>query len=134
MADINNLNTGDSSSSYNNQYSVNKANIVKPAGTNGAEYSHDWKRTPRPFGLNVRVPQNPIGVRTQNLLKKKIVELATAPVKQVIDYFKTNENVFNGSVAAEIESIMKQQKITVELLQDADEVVMTDVPSFMMDM
>ena len=44
------------------------------------------------------------------------------------------EKVFNGSIAAEINSLQKQQQTTVELLQDADEIVMTDVPSFMMDM
>jgi len=134
MADINNLNSGDSAA-FNNQYSVNnKANVVKPSGSNSAEYNHSWRRTPRPFGLNVRVPQNPIGIRTQNLIKKTLVELATAPIKQVVDYLKVNEKVFNGSVSAEIESLLKQQKITVELLQDADEIVMTDVPNFMMDM
>lgn len=130
----NNFNTGDSSASYSNQYPVSNNKVDR---TNGGtvQYSHDWKRSPRPFGLNVRVPQNPIGVRTQNLIKKTIQELAMAPIKPVIDYFKDNENIFNGSVAAEISSLQKQQKITVQLLEDADEVVMhTDVPSFMMDM
>lgn len=132
MSDISNLNSGDSAA-FNNYSINNKVNVVKTEGSS-AEYAHDWRRTPRPFGLNVRVPQNPIGVRTQNLIKKTVVELLTAPAKEVLDYFKKNENVFNGSISAEIESLEKQQKITVELLQDADEVVMTDVPSFMMDM
>ncbi|MCD8378693.1 MAG: hypothetical protein LUB59_07900 [Candidatus Gastranaerophilales bacterium] len=135
MADLfNNLNAGDSSASYNGQYSVPKtAEKVNGAGT--SEYSHSWKRSPRPFGLNVRVPQNPIGTRTQNLIKKTLEELAMAPVKPIIDYFEANENIFNGSVSAEIESLQKQKKVTISLLQDADEVTMnTDVPSFMMDM
>lgn len=129
----NNLNTGDSSS-YSNQYSVGQQKVDR---TNGGtvQYSHDWKRAPRPFGLNVRVPQSPIGERTQNLIKKTVQELALAPIKPIIDYFQDNENIFNGSVANEIASLQKQQKITVQLLEDADEVVMnTDVPSFMMDM
>ena len=137
MAEMfNNLNAGDSSSSYNNQYQMsNNVNTAKVNGAGTSEYSHSWKRAPRPFGLNVRVPQNPIGVRTQNLIKKTIQELAMAPIKPIIDYFETNENIFNGNVSAEIQSLQKQQKITVELLQDADEVTMhTDVPSFMMDM
>ena len=134
MADINNLNSGDSSSSYN-MYSVNGNNAPKVNSSSvKTEYTHGWKRAPRPFGLNVRVPQNPIGIRTQNLIKKTLVNLAMAPVQPVIDYFKNNENVFNGSVSAEIRSLEKQQQITVELLKDADEIVMTDVPSFMMDM
>ena len=136
MADMfnNNFNTGDSSASYSNQYPVAKTKIDRGSETN-AQYSHNWKRAPRPFGLNVRVPNSPIGVRTQNLIKQTIVDLAMAPIKPVIDYFKDNENIFNGNVAAEIESLNKQQRITVQLLEDADEIVMhTDVPSFMMDM
>lgn len=139
MAEMfNNLNAGDSSASYNNQYQVsNNTNIekVNGAGANSTEYSHSWKRAPRPFGLNVRVPQNPIGVRTQTLIKKTFQDLAMAPIKPIIDYFEANENIFNGNVSAEIKSLQKQQKITVGLLQEADEVAMhTDVPSFMMDM
>ena len=134
MADINNLNSGDSAA-FNNQYSLNnKVNVVKKEGSSSAEYAHNWRRAPRPFGLNVRVPQNPIGIRTQNLIKKAVVDLVSAPAKEILDYFKKNENVFNGNISAEIESLQKQQKTTVELLQDADEVVMADVPSFMMDM
>ena len=55
-------------------------------------------------------------------------------VKVAFDYFKANENIFNGNVAKEIASIQKQQKITAELLQDADDIVMSEAPSFMMDM
>ena len=57
-----------------------------------------------------------------------------APIQPIIDFFKDNENVFNGNVAAQIESLQKQQKTTIELLQDADDVVMTGVPTFMVDM
>ena len=137
MADINNLNSGDSSSSYG-KYPVNNGvnNLPKVnTGENTSEYSHGWKRAPRPFGLNVRVPQEPIiGVRTQTLVKRVLVDLAMAPIKEVDNFFKNYEKVFNGNIAAEINSLQKQQQTTVELLQDADEIVMTDVPSFMMDM
>lgn len=139
MADINNLNSGNSSSSYNNNYPVNgSVNANNPKVTQGeqAEYSHNWKRLPRPFGLNVRVPDAPVvGVRTQAVIKRTLTELAMAPVKEILDYFKNNENVFNGNVAKEIESLQKQQQTTVELLQDSDEVVMqSETPNFMMDM
>ena len=138
MADINNLNSGDSSSSYG-KYPVGGNNNLNPtakvnAGEN-TEYSHSWKRMPRPFGMNVRVPQEPlVGVRTQELIKRTISDIVLAPVKQVVEYFKNNENVFNGSIAAEIKSLEKQREMTIELLQEADEVVMSDVPNFMMDM
>ena len=93
MADINNLNSGDSAA-FNNQYSLNnKVNVVKKEGSSSAEYAHNWRRAPRPFGLNVRVPQNPIGIRTQNLIKKAVVDLVSAPAKEILDYFKKNENV-----------------------------------------
>lgn len=136
MADINNLNSGDSSSSYNSYNVNNNGNSVQKVNAPAVnEYSHGWKRAPRPFGLNVRVPQTKfVGTRTEVLIKEIIKELAFAPIKSIIDYFKDNENVFNGNVSAEIESLQNQQKLTVELLQDADDSVMSSVPTFMIDM
>lgn len=139
MADINNLNSGSSSSSYGNNYPFNgsvNSNTPKVNQGEQVEYSHNWKRLPRPFGLNVRVPDAPVvGVRTQAVIKRTLTELAMAPVKEILDYFKNHENVFNGNVAKEIESLQKQQQTTVELLQDSDEMVMqTETPNFMMDM
>ena len=136
MADINNLNSGDPSSSYNSfsaSGNVNNAPKVNTSGQN--EYTHGWKRAPRPFGLNVRVPNQPlVGTRTEVLIKELAKELVLAPVKPIINYFKDNENIFNGNVAAEIASLEKQQKTTVEILQDADDIVMSSVPTFMIDM
>ncbi len=132
MAEMFNNLSGDSSAQYNNYNNVQGAK-VNTGGKDG-EYSHNWKRTPRPFGLNVRVPQAPIGTRSQKLVAEIIKEMALAPITPVIDYFKANENIFNGNVAKEIASIQKQQKITAELLQDADDIVMSEAPSFMMDM
>lgn len=137
MADINNLNSGDSASQYNAYNlggNVNNAPKVNTGGTN-SEYTHGWKRAPRPFGLNVRVPQEPlVGARTQVLIKEILKEMAMAPIRPIINFFKDNENVFNGNVAAQIESLEKQQQTTVQLLQDADDSVMTGVPTFMIDM
>ena len=133
MFNNNNL-SSNNSANFGGQYPVVNNN-VDSAKTSSAEYSHNWRRQPRPFGLNVRVPQNPIGIRTQNLIKHTVQELAMAPIKPIIDYFKNNENVFNGNISAEIESLKKQEKLTISLLQDSDEVVMqTEHPSFMMDM
>ena len=117
MADINNLNSGNSSSSYNNYPVSNNQNIAKvnPAAE-GAEYSHSWKRMPRPFGLNARVPQAPVvGERTQVLAQKIIKDLVMAPVKPVLDYFKNNENVFNGNISAEIERNLIAERTTEAL-------------------
>lgn len=132
MADMFNNLSGDSSAQYNNYNNVKgtKVNV----GNNEAGYSHEWKRAPRPFGLNVRVPNVAAPTRSQKLVAEIIKEMALAPITPIVNYFKANENIFNGSVAREIESIQKQQKITVELLQDADDIVMTEAPSFMMDM
>ena len=147
MSDINNgfLNPGgsSSSSSYNQQSAVNNANaninakVNTETGDSGSGYNHSWRRAPRPFGLNVRVPQAPqvVGVRTQALIKRTLINLATAPVKPIIEYFKDNEKVFNGSIRAEIEGLEKQQSVTISLLQDSDEMVLhSEAPSFMMDM
>lgn len=115
------------------QYPV--ANNSVDAAKTSAEYAHNWRRQPRPFGLNVRVPQNPIGIRTQNLIQKTVKELVFGPVKPIVDYFKNNENVFNGNISTEIENLKKQEKLTISLLQDSDEIVMqTEHPNFMMDM
>ena len=67
MADMFNLNTGDSSSKgYNTQYPKS----AEAQSANNVEYKHDWFRTPRPFGLNVRVPETPavIGENTEALI------------------------------------------------------------------
>lgn len=133
MAELFNNLSGDSSSQYNN-YNNKIQNSKLSAGNSEAGYSHEWKRMPRPFGLNVRVPNAPIGTRSQKLVADIIKEMAMAPISPVIDYFKTNENVFNGNVSREIESLQKQQKITIGLLEDADDIVMSEAPSFMMDM
>lgn len=132
MADMFNNLSGDSSAQYNNYNNVQGAKVN--VGGNEAGYSHDWKRAPRPFGLNVRVPNVPAPTRSQKLVAEIIKEMAMAPITPVINYFKANENVFNGNVAREIESLKQQQKITVGLLQDADDIVMEEAPSFMMDM
>jgi len=133
MFNNNNL-SSNTSANMGGQYPVVN-NSVDGAKTSSAEYAHNWRRQPRPFGLNVRVPQNPIGIKTQNLIKRTAQELVMAPIKPIIEYFKTNENVFNGSISAEIESLKKQEKITASLLQDSDEIVMrSEHPNFMMDM
>lgn len=133
MAEMFNNLSGDSSAAqYNNYNSVQGAKVN--VGNNETGYSHEWKRAPRPFGLNVRVPNAPSPTRSQKLVAEIIKEMAMAPITPVINYFKANENVFNGNVAREIESLKQQQKITVGLLQDADDIVMEEAPSFMMDM
>lgn len=133
MADMFNNLSGDSSAQYN-KYNNGLQSAKVNVGNGEAGYSHNWKRAPRPFGLNVRVPNAPAPTRTQKLVKEIIKEMAMAPIAPVIKYFNDNENIFNGNVSREIESIKKQQKITVELLQDTDDIVMSEAPSFMMDM
>ena len=71
MADMFNFNTGDSSSAgYNSQY---QRPAVDAQSVQNVEYQHNWYRTPRPFGLNVRVPETPafIGENTSALIKKQ---------------------------------------------------------------
>ena len=135
MADMFNFNTGDSSSAgySNSQYS-------KPAvdtQSAQAEYQHNWLRTPRPFGLNVRVPdaQTFIGENTEALIKKTVKELFLAPVKEISNFFEKYEKVFSGEVANELKSLYVQRFNTTSLLQNEDEEVFgTSAPRFMMDM
>ena len=78
MAEMFNNLSGDSSAQYNNYNNVQGAK-VNTGGKDG-EYSHNWKRTPRPFGLNVRVPQAPIGTRSHKLVAEIIKEMALARI------------------------------------------------------
>ena len=135
MADMFNFNTGDSSSAgySNSQYS----RPAVDAQSAQAEYQHNWLRTPRPFGLNVRVPdaQTFIGENTEALIKKTVKELFLAPVKEISNFFEKYEKVFSGEVANELKSLYVQRFNTTSLLQNEDEEVFgTSAPRFMMDM
>jgi len=135
MAEMFNFNTGDSGNAGygNSQYSRPS---VEPQ-LNNVEYNHNWLRTPRPFGLNVRVPeaQQLIGENTEALIKKTVKELFLAPVKELSNFFEKYERVFSGEVANELKSLYVQRFNTASLLQSADEEVFgTSAPKFMMDM
>ena len=135
MADMFNFNTGDSSSAgySNSQYS----RPAVDAQSAQIEYQHNWLRTPRPFGLNVRVPdaQTFIGENTEALIKKTVKELFLAPVKEISNFFEKYEKVFSGEVANELKSLYVQRFNTTSLLQNEDEEVFgASAPRFMMDM
>lgn len=135
MADMFNFNTGDSGSAgySNSQYSKS----VDAQSAQNVEYQHNWLRTPRPFGLNVRVPdsQTFIGENTEALIKKTAKELFLAPVKEIVTFFEKYEKVFSGEVANELKSLYVQRFNTASLLQNEDEEVFgTSAPKFMMDM
>ena len=135
MADMFNFNTGDSSSAgySNSQYS----RPAVDAQSAQIEYQHNWLRTPRPFGLNVRVPdtQTFIGENTEALIKKTVKELFLAPVQEISNFFEKYEKVFSGEVANELKSLYVQRFNTTSLLQNEDEEVFgTSAPRFMMDM
>ena len=135
MADMFNFNTGDSSSAgySNSQYS----RPAVDAQSAQIEYQHNWLRTPRPFGLNVRGPdtQTFIGESTEALIKKTVKELFLAPVKEISNFFEKYEKVFSGEVANELKSLYVQRFNTTSLLQNEDEEVFgTSAPRFMMDM
>ena len=132
MADMFNFNTGDSSGSYNPQYS--KSVEAQSANTN---YEHNWLRAPRPFGLNVRVQEGHtfIGENTEVQIKKTAKELFLAPIREITSFFAKYEKVFNGEVANELKSLYVQRMNTTSLLQNEDEEVFGVTASkFMMDM
>lgn len=136
MADMFNFNTGDSGNAGlgNSQYSRPS---VEPQPAQNVEYQHNWLRTPRPFGLNVRVPDAPtfVGENTSALIKKTAKELLLAPVKEITNFFEKYEKVFNGEIANELKSLYVQRFNTASLLQNEDEEIFgASRPSFMMDM
>jgi len=132
MADLFNFNTGDSSNTgYNSQYP--KSADVK----SNTEYQHNWLRTPRPFGLNVRVHETPalVGENTEAVVKRTVKDLLMAPVKEVASFFEKYEKVFSGEAANELKNLYVQRFNTSALLQGEDEEVLgTSAPKFMMDM
>ncbi len=134
MADMFNLNSGDSSN-YSNSSQYSKS-IEAQAAAN-TEYEHNWLRTPRPFGLNVRVQEGYtfVGENTEALIKKTAKDLFLAPVKEVTNFFAKYEKVFNGEIADELKSLYVQRMNTANLLQNEDEEVFgTTASKFMMDM
>lgn len=134
MADMFNFNTGDTNGNgFNNSFPKNSVDSQSAK----VEYKHNWLRTPRPFGLNVRVPEQQtfIGENTEALVKKTVKEIFLAPVKQVANFFKKYEKVFSGEVAAELKSLYVQRYNTAALLEDSDKKVFgTNSSNFMMDM
>ena len=135
MADMFNFNTGDSGNAGYNSSQYSKP--VDVQSVQNVEYQHNWLRTPRPFGLNVRVPETPtfVGENTSALVKKTVKELFLAPVKEIANFFEKYERVFSGEVANELKSLYVQRFNTASLLQGADEEVYgTSAPKFMMDM
>jgi len=136
MADsLFNLNTGDSSSaSYSNAQYSNQASV--DSATVNADYQHDWLRTPRPFGLNVRVPETPlVGENTEALIKKTAADLIMAPVKEISDFLEKYSKVFSGETASELKSLYVQRFNTVAILNNEDEEVLgSSKPTFVMDM
>ena len=136
MADMFNFNTGDSGNAGlgNSQYPKSS---VEPQSVQNVEYQHNWLRTPRPFGLNVRVPdaQTFVGENTSALIKKTAKDLLLAPVKEITNFFEKYEKVFSGEIANELKSLYVQRFNTASLLQNEDEEVFgASRPTFMMDM
>ena len=135
MADMFNFNTGDSGNAgYNTQY---PKPIIDAQSVQNVEYQHNWLRTPRPFGLNVRVPEAPtfIGENTSALIKKTAKELFLAPVKKIANFFEKYEKVFSGEIANELKSLYVQRFNTASILQSEDEEIFgSSRPKFMMDM
>lgn len=135
MADMFNFNTGDSSNAGLGGSQYSKPAVEAQSAQ--VAYQHNWLRTPRPFGLNVRVPegQTLIGENTEALIKKTVKDLFLAPVKEISNFFEKYERVFSGEVANELKSLYVQRFNTASLLQNEDEEVFgTSAPKFMMDM
>ena len=134
MADMFNFNTGDKGSFNNSSLSksaINNQNIQED------DYQHNWLRTPRPFGLNERVPENRplIGENTEALVKKTIKNLFLAPIKEIENFFEKYEKVFSGEVQRELKSLYVQRFNTAAILQGEDESVFgTTANKFLMDM
>ena len=89
-----------------------------------ATFNNFFNRS-RTFGLNVKVPE-----RTMQLAKDTLTGTATGVFEPLFTYLETNNNVFTGDVAKEIEKCTSAGFNTGAILQQEDIKVNGSRPRF----
>lgn len=103
--------------------SSNKGNAMTGAanlnggngGVNSANANNNNLRPYRPFGLNVRVPE-----RTLQQIGETLKNTAKEPINGLFEYLSKNENVFDGTLQKESDSLYKQGADTTKLMRQAN--------------
>jgi len=84
-------------------------------------------RPSKPFGLNVRVPE-----RTIQQISETVKTNATSGVNTIFKYLEKNENVFDGTVARQLDNLFVQDFNTKQILKNAENT--ENKATFVMDM
>ena len=89
--------------------------------------SNNNLRPAKPFGLNVKVPE-----RTIQQISETVKANATSGVSSIFNYLAKNENVFDGTVARQLDDLFVQDFNTKQILKNAENT--ENKASFVMDM
>ena len=84
-------------------------------------------RPAKPFGLNVKVPE-----RTLKQISETVKSNATSGVSNIFNYLAKNENVFDGTVAKQLDNLFVQDFNTKQILKNSETV--ENKATFVMDM
>ncbi len=84
-------------------------------------------RPSKPFGLNVKVPE-----RTIQQIGETVKANATSGVSNIFNYLAKNEQVFDGTVARQLDDLFVQDFNTKQILKNSETV--ENKASFVMDM
>ena len=84
-------------------------------------------RPAKPFGLNVKVPE-----RTIQQISETVKSNAASGVSNIFSYLAKNENVFDGTVAKQLDNLFVQDFNTKQILKNAETV--ENKATFVMDM
>ena len=84
-------------------------------------------RPAKPFGLNVRVPE-----RTIQQISETVKANATSGVSNIFNYLAKNEQVFDGTVARQLDDLFVQDFNTKQILKNSETV--ENKATFVMDM
>lgn len=92
------------------------------------ESSPSFNRPYKPFGMNVRVPEN--HEKTIQLASGTLGKLAAAPVEPLFNFLEENENVFNGDINYQINKIFAESFTIGSAMRLEDEKMNGMPPSF----
>ena len=103
------------------------ADILNQNLNNNALQGNNNLRPSKPFGLNVKVPE-----RTIQQITESVKTTATSSVSGILRYLEKNENVFDGTVARQLDDLFIQDFNTKQILKNAE--TTENKASFVMDM
>lgn len=93
-----------------------------------AESSTSFNRPYKPFGLNVKVPEN--HERTFQLASDTLNKLASGSVEPLFKFLEENENVFNGDINYQINKVFAESFTIGSAMRMEDEKMNGMPPSF----